>query len=206
MHLREARFDGGFRERCSGWKRWAFVFVTAVVATGCMPQTLLTSTAPSAEVEYSRPLARVLVIVERLGPSDRRTVEDQLVADMKAKGVDARPWSALFTTPPTDRETTRGVLVANGYDGALVVSLEDIVEEQCGELGGCWHYRSGFMTQERYVTMQARLWDVRKGDHIVWKAQTETMNPTDRKDLARNVSSTIVPELSRVKLVVPSST
>ena len=179
--------------------------MTAALATGCMPQTRLSGTAPAAEVEYSRPLTRVLVIVERVGPTDRKTIEDDLVASLRAKGVDAHPWSELFAAPPTDRDATRAALVANRYDGALVVSLEDVVEEQCGDLGGCMHDRSGFMTLERYVTMDSRLWDVRGGDAIVWKGRTETMNPTDRKDLARNVSSTIVPELARVKLVVAAS-
>lgn len=175
-----------------------------MLATGCMPQTLLNGTAPAAEVEYSRPLTRLLVIVERVGPTDRKAIEDDLVASLRAKGVDAHPWSELFAAPPTDRDATRSALVANRYDGALVVSLEDVVEEQCGNLGGCGHGRSGFMTIERYVTMDSRLWDVREGDEIIWKGRTETMNPTDRKDLARNVSGTIVPELARVKLVPPA--
>lgn len=181
-------------------KAWMLALTLGALGPGCMPQTIVTAASDTAKPTRP-PMRRMLVMTERLGPNDRSAVEEQLVATLRREGVDAHAGTELFVTPPADREMLRNTLVTNGYEGAIILALVDVVDEQCGVIYTCMHDRGGFMTDDRYVTVESMLWDVRGGDDIVWRASTETMNPNDRKDLARNLSSTIVPELTRTRFV-----
>ena len=196
---------------CSHFVRQAFPFVTLLVTLslgGCQPQTIVLGTASAEQPSGRPPMGRMLVLGARMGEGDRRAVESGFATGLRGNGVDAHPAFEIFPVPPTDRDQARATLTANGYDGVLIVALAKVEDEQCGELGNekggpCTHSRGGYMVTDRYVTIESTLWDVRGTDEIVWAAGTETINPSNRKQLAESVSRVVVPALSQARFILP---
>ena len=196
---------------CSQFVRRAFSIPTLLTAlalggVGCQPQTIVIATASVDHARAKPPMKKMLVLGARLGEGDRRAIEGGFATGLRERGVDARPAFELFPVPPQSREQARATLTANGYDGLLIVALAKVEDEQCGALGAengapCMHDRGGYMVSDRYVTIESTLWDLRGNDEIVWAAGTETVNPSDRKQLAESVSHVIVPELERAQFI-----
>lgn len=198
---------------CSHFVRRAFPFV-ALIATlalgGCQPQTIVLGTASPEQGSSQRPPMRKMLVVlgARMGEADRRAIEGGFATGLRGHGVDARAAFEIFPTRPADREQAHAALVASGYDGVLIVALAKVEDEQCGSLGAengapCMHDRGGYMVTDRYVTIESTLWDVRGNDAIVWAAGTETVNPSNRDQLAESVSLVVVPALSHARLIAP---
>lgn len=199
---------------CSHFVRRAFPILTLLATLtlgGCQPQTIIVGTATVAHPGERPPMRKLLVLGARMGEGDRRAIEGGLAIGLRGTGVDARPAFEVFQAPPTDRDQARAALVASGYDGVLIVALARVEDEQCGVLGAenggpCIYGRHGYMVTDRYVTIESTLWDLRGTDEIVWAAGTETVNPSNRNQLAESVSHVIVPELARARFLSPEPT
>ena len=124
---------------CSHFVRRAFPFVTLLAAlvlggVGCQPQTIVLASVATDQAPKP-PMKKMLVLGARLGEGDRRAIEGGFATGLRARGVDAHPAFELFPVPPRDREQARATLLANGYEGLLIVALAKVEDEQCGSLG-----------------------------------------------------------------------
>lgn len=171
------------------------------LCAGCQPQTIVTSTAVAEAATHRPPMTKMLVLAAAMGPGDRSAVETTFANELRAHGVDAHPAAELFPTRPTDKDQARQVLAGSGYDGVLIVALASVTKEQCGDIGWCTHDRGGYMVTDEYVTLESTLWDLRSTDEIVWAAGTETVNPSNQRQLVHSASQVVIPELARAKFI-----
>lgn len=155
-------------------------------------------------------LSKVVVIALDLTPSQRRTLEDRMSAELIAKGTKASPSYSVLGDPLPDRETAKAFLQKTGYDGALVVRLHNVKQSEQYVNGPettvwgspYWGYSTqpGYYVPQQTVTFESSLYDLRDGRRI-WTATTDTDNPSSHDDFAKSLSGEVIPRLEELGLV-----
>ncbi|MGZ3418617.1 MAG: hypothetical protein ACXVEE_12165 [Polyangiales bacterium] len=177
---------------------------------GCSTPTKMTSEWKDPS-RIAQPMQKIVVIGLRLPPAQRHVVEDQLVASLNAKGTPAAPSYRVLGDTLPDSSTARTRLEQAGYEGALVVSLRGVTETPTyvpGSTSTVWGspywgrttYDPGYVVNEKVVTFDSTLWDLRDGRRA-WAATTETTNPDSGADSAKSLSKEIVPKLQELGVV-----
>lgn len=190
---------------------------TALLAVGCGTRTSTTHTW-SATASVPQTIKRVVVFGAGMTETERRALEDGIVARMRKEGVDAIPSYTMFGTLP-DRDRARTAAREAGIDGALVAKVRGVRERQTyvpGHMsGGFWGgyygpgpgwggmYSPGYVVTDEIVFVETTLWDVRgAGDGIhIWSSTTQTLNPRNVTDFAGSLANEIVPNLLEADLV-----
>ena len=166
--------------------------VLALVAgTGCVPT--MTQVTRSAAEALRPPIFKMVVFGSNMDAEFQRAIEDALVVDLRARGVDARAAHAIFATSPTGNEAALATTVAQGYEAVLRVTFAEV---QRGE---------PFANDDKPSSVwsfQSSLWDPAE-NRLVWSADTRTANPVGPKDLGTSISSAILPELTQAHLILP---
>jgi hypothetical protein len=188
--------------------------VAAVVAstatTACSTPTTETNVWKSPTYEAG-PMKSIAVFAGRVDATQRHTLEDQLASALNAYGVHAIQSYTMFgdQTPP-DQSAIRATLRTNGYDGALVSTLQGVSEQVLvapdtdwggGFYGAYWGPGAPVYAQtDQFVKFETTLWDPNSGK-MVWSTITQTENPTSGKDFATSLSRTVVPSIAKAGLL-----
>jgi hypothetical protein len=149
---------------------------------------------------------KILVGAMGVDTNARRTVEDALVARLP-KGSAVASYSVLPEGQERDVERLRALL-AEGYDGVLVVRLLEVGQElqrdtttTATNVYGYWGYSATAMYSNRtldlakVVRVESKLFDLAKQEPV-WSMETETMDPQDRAQTVESFVDFLVKKLS----------
>jgi len=149
---------------------------------------------------------KVLVGAMGVETNARRAVEDALVARLPKGGA-----VASYTVLPDGQERDIALLralLAQGYDGVLVVRLLEVGSElqrdtttNATNVYGYWGYSATAMYSNRtfdltkVVHVESKLFDLAK-EEPVWSMETETMDPQSREQVVESITEFVVKRLS----------
>ncbi|HXX70039.1 MAG TPA: hypothetical protein VEK07_22860 [Polyangiaceae bacterium] len=184
-----------------------------VLAIGCSTPTTETQVWQSPSYAAG-PMRNIAVFGGRVDETARRTLEDAFVSALAAYGVHATPSYAVFpqSRVPNDQSAIRATLEQEGYDGALVATLEGVTEQVLIQPGVAWaggfygaYWGPGapvYAQTDRYVKFETSLWSPESGN-MVWSAITQTANPSSGQDFVSSLTGTVVPSLAKRGLIPP---
>jgi hypothetical protein len=129
---------------------------------------------------YARPpLRNMLVIGARMDDTNRRALEDKLVAVLGEHAVRATPSYALWPHAFPTAEAARDAVEKSGFDGYLVSTMRGVTERATtmppdyGFWGGyyagygpaspAWGLSPGYVRTDEFVKFETTLWDPRAG-------------------------------------------
>ncbi|MBK9330855.1 MAG: hypothetical protein IPM96_00275 [Ignavibacteria bacterium] len=149
-------------------------------------------------------------------------VENAIVSQLKKSGINAVAGTNVISTTmfdsdgdgkadPEKQEIVKEKMKELGVDGALVISVLDIKEEERYVPGSTYYspYNSyypfynyyygsynmvntpGYYTKSTNVFLTSNFYDVTTED-LIWSAQSETLNPASISDLASSYSERMV--------------
>ena len=159
---------------------------------GCAP--------PETEIHHVEtaspraPVFKMVVLAANMVPAEGRVVEDELVADLRKRGVDARSSWQVLAGAPKEQEDARNTILDQGYEAVLRVSLENIDTSYVSTDTDDFRWT--------YVNIKTSLWDA-SNDRLVWSAETRTKNPNNDRALAKSISLVLLPALTQAQLILP---
>jgi hypothetical protein len=183
------------------YARWKTLSVLALVlsAASCA-DTQLTSTwrdATVAPVRFKNMLAVAMVT-----RADRRhAVEDRMVADIRARGVDATPSYMLISNDDTrNAAAVRAAVEKGGFDGALTwrtIAITDETHYVPGNHSGFWFayeagwanaYDPGYLQTDRVIRVETRVYLVTpSSDRLIWQGKSRTVDASSLDELVDSV-------------------
>jgi hypothetical protein len=186
------------------------------MGVGCGAETSTTHVW-QAQVRAPRVAENLIVFAGRMTEPTRRTVEDELVHQLAARGMRATPSYHLFAQLP-QRDIAQNEVKRLGFDGAIVATLRQVRERTTyvpgnyaggfwgGYYGPAWGmghtWTPGYLATEEVVNLETTYWDLRSdpGD-LVWAGNTETRNPTSTRDFIQSYVGETLENLERVGVV-----
>ena len=194
----------------------ASAVLTATVASlaslaACSTQTTETSVWKSPS-PAAAPMQNIAVFAGRVSSTDRHTLEDGFVAALAPYGVRATPSYAIFpeSQVPPDPTSVQATLRTDGYDGALVSTMQGVTERIILDRGADWaggfygaYWGPGapvYAETDQFVKFETTVWNVSAGK-MVWSALTQTENPRSGKDFVSSLTRTVVPSIAKAGLI-----
>ena len=157
------------------------------------------------------PMHNIVVFAGRLNETNRRTLEDNLVSGLSARGVRAIASYQLFPGTLPSKDEARSAIQQAGADGVLVSSMHGVSERTTyvpgtydggfwsGYYGPGWGgvYDPGYVMTDQFVKFETTLWDPRGDGKMVWSAVTQTENPSSGAAFATSLSKTVMTALTK---------
>ena len=180
----------------------------AVFGTGCSSSRIINQWS---NPDYQTPrFQRIMVIGITKQPSIRRAFEDEFIARLKAKGVDAVPsYLVIPEDGPVDEARLNEAVRQANADATIttrLVQVEKKTQVSPGVYGpgpapygfyrgyaGAWwgYYEPATVYQYDVYISETSLYDVQK-NQLVWSGTVQTQDPGDiRKEIARYVDVVI---------------
>jgi hypothetical protein len=174
------------------------------------------------DTEYpSRPMTKVLVVAVKKDATMRRVWEDGFVRELERHGVEAIPSYRLYPDRAPDEQQVLESIRSHGCDGMLVAHrlptqtqeryVPGYLNERPVRLYNPWTgfyrtywaqvYEPGYLETERLVRYQVEVWSVEDRGQLAWSGTTETIDPASSREVNREISDLIVPELARVGVI-----
>jgi len=125
------------------------------------------------------PVAKVAVIGFTRELATRRLMEDELAAEIRKNGGHAE--QSYLTLPgdlPKDPETIKQKLGAAGFDGAAVVRLAGVSQEQSWD--------PGYLRTDTLVRIETVVYSV--NGVMIWTGLSESLNPGSVRSVIRGVA------------------
>lgn len=159
-------------------------------ASACGPTR--TELLGTATVTPRPAVFKMVVVGVSMREDERTVVEDELVAHLRTRGIDAHPSYEVYAG--LSDVTGHDALLAAGYEAVLRVQVQRIerVIMSDDEHDFVW----------TKINIGTSLWDT-ASDHLVWTAETRTKDPIDERDLAHSLAGVLLPELTNARLVRP---
>lgn len=163
-----------------------------------------TWTAPRAAV---RPLQKVVTVFISDDITMRHAGEDQLMRDLRARGVDATPaYAILGDKKIEDVQSVKAKLRERGFDGVVtmrVVDRDTAVETAPATFEGYWGYWGtvGYTNYtDVYVAtvyrLETAMYSLDTG-RLIWSALTRTVDPDTANELLRETTKVIASEVTQ---------
>jgi hypothetical protein len=154
----------------------------------CAPATKLEKSwaDPSFNMNTSKPFTKVLVVAPLKDANSQRIAEDKIVAELK-KGssvIEAVQSYTILKPSDTDEKQTEAKLVADGFDGVILMRLTNVEKVtsyvQGSSYGGWYGYRNyspGYYTEDKTFLVENNFYAI-PGAKLLWSGTTSSMNPT----------------------------
>lgn len=154
----------------------------------CAPTTKLEKSwaDPSFNLNTSKPFTKVLVVAPLKDVNSQRIAEDKIVAElMKGGNVVAAVQSYTLLKPTdSDQQQTEQKLIAEGFDGIVLMHLTDVEKStsyvQGSSYGGWYGYRNyspGYYTEDKTFLVETNFYAL-PGAKMLWSGTTSSLNPT----------------------------
>jgi hypothetical protein len=154
----------------------------------CAPSTKLEKSwaDPSFNMQTSKPFAKVLVVAPLKDANSQRIAEDKIVAELKKGGnaVSAVQSYTLLSPSEDDQTKTEQKLVADGFDGIILMRLTDVEKStsyvQGSSYGGWYGYRNynpGYYVEDKTFLVETNFYAL-PGAKLLWSGTTSSLNPT----------------------------
>ena len=201
----------------------SILFAVVLLIASCSGNTKITSSWKSPEATNLD--SKKVMVVALLPEKDRelqKNMEDQLVEELKAKGVEAVSAFATFGPKyfPQDEQKALDKLHETGIDGVLTIVLLDKTKEKSFNPGRVdifpvgyyrtWfgYYRTvysriytpGYYTTSTKLYWESNLYDL-TGNKLLYSAQSESFDPSSVMQLASDYSKKIIGDMARQGLV-----
>ena len=194
--------------------------LAAVLVGSCAASSNLVDMWKDPEAP-SGPMRNVFVVVVQKDAITRRIWEDAFVKELDRRRVSATPSYRLFPAAPPDTDQMERAVDGRGYDGVFIVHRLPTQTRRNYVPGYVtsvpvtrysyrrsayttyFHeiYQPGYVENERVVRYQIDVWTAADEGRMIWSGTTETIDPTSARDVGRELSRLIVPELARGRLI-----
>ncbi len=169
----------------------------------------------SIEQQWKAPqvtqLHRVATVTLSRDVTVRRTAEDDMAQQLRARGVDAVPgYQILSDQDYRDREAAKARLRAAGFDGVIVMRLvgkDTRLQYVPGDFGayGYWGaWGPGYYEPETIVRIETAAYSL-QNNHLVYSALSRTIDPNSVRSLISDVSEKVANAMQKQGVVVASS-
>lgn len=153
------------------------------------------------------PVSKVIVIGFTREQATRRSMEDALTAEIRKNGGSAEPSYSLVPGPlPKEPASLKDKIAAAGYDGAVVVRVTGVSNEQYWNPGfapvmpsyyyspwSYWNYwypyawDTGYLQTDTTVQIETIVYAL-KGEVMVWSGVSESTNPGSVRKLIQEIA------------------
>ena len=198
------------------------IIIAAACLAGCSPQTQITGSWKNDDAQLAGNLNTILVTALTGRTHARQAVENDIAAALEKKGY--QTIKSIDVMPPTftggekpDRQELISKIQDSGADAILTVALIDEETEtryvpgnysyapfpRFGYYGTFWGYYNtwypvlhdpGYYEKDKVYFIETNLYDART-EQLLWSAQSETYNPTNLPDFAKQFSEVIISRL-----------
>jgi len=181
----------------------------------CAPATKLEKSwaDPSFNMTTSKPFAKVLVVAPLKDANSQRIAEDKIVAELKKGGsvVSAVQSYTMLKTTDTDQAQTEQKLVAEGFDGIILMHLTDVekstsyVQGSSG-YGRGWYgynYTPGYYTEDKTFLVETNFYSLPEAK-LLWSGTTSSLNPTSFEKTMDQTIYSIKTDLQKKGLIKKS--
>jgi hypothetical protein len=163
-------------------------------------------------------------------PLRRRIFEDALCGELAKRGVSAVPSYRIFPDGPPAEDACKAHVTSGNYDGLIVVKRAGRQTRQNYVPGystvepvtrynpwwGTWDtayrevYTPGYVETETALRFEIMVYGLRPGNkpgpssepsELLWTGTTETIDPTSSTSTSKEISSVVVPELAKAKII-----
>jgi hypothetical protein len=208
-------------------------FLTSVVlllVVACANSTTFTSTWKAPDVTAVTPVGKTIVAVF-VGNDEgtRRAAEDQMAADLTARGARGIAGYTILPTPPDaqhlNSEAARAALDKAGANAVVtmrVVSKDQRITITPGTTmpagyrgfgpywGSGWGtvYQSGSIRTDTDVSVETLIYALKAGqpDKLLWASTSRTTNPNNLTGLINEVAAATASEMARQGFLASSAT
>jgi hypothetical protein len=189
-----------------------------IVAASAKTKIVGTSdTAPAAPKPK-----KILVLAVSSDPITRAAYEDVIAGELSLRGANAVASHTSFPELPKDRGPFEAKLKAEGFDALTISRLvgsdikakvkeghESYATTYQGHdwWGGYWYtyekvFVPGYLETERKVRAQTDLWRTTEtGGEMVWSGTSETLDPRNAPQAAREVGAAIAKAMAKAKVI-----
>jgi hypothetical protein len=195
------------------WQAAAAMVALAGVTAAAAPQ--LKSSWRNMD-PAAAPVSKVVVIGFTSEQATRRSMEDALTAEIRKGGATAEPSYTLVPgLLPKEPTAMKEKIVAAGFDGAVVVRVAGVSQEQSWDPGyapvmpayyaspwsywGYWYpyaWDPGYLRTDTVVRIEALVYGVRS-DVMIWSGLSESTNPPSVRRLIQQVALSVGVELKK---------
>jgi hypothetical protein len=189
--------------------------VFVVLLAGCMKDTRVTESWYDPDIQSVR-LDDVVAVALMPDEATRRASEDEMVAELRSRGLDATPgYELLDSNEVRDVERVREEL-AGRFDSVLTMRLvaqQDRVtyvppSPSAGYGFWGWYgwaapiaYDPGYYDVDTVVRVETNLYDL-DGDKLLFTSTSETVDPDGVRDLTDDVLQAVGERLERQGVIV----
>jgi hypothetical protein len=199
------------------WKLAAGLAAMATVCVAAAPQ--LKSSWRNFD-PAATPVSRAVVVGFTNEVATRRAMEDALTAEIRKNGGNAEPSYTLVPGAlPKEPSAMKEKVVAAGFDGAVVVRLAGVRQEQAWDpgyvavmptsYGSVWTYWGywgpyawdpGYLRTDTVVRIEIVAYSVDR-DMMIWSGLSESTNPGSVRQLIRQVAVPVGAELKKRNVI-----
>jgi hypothetical protein len=183
------------------------------VMMGCTPSTTLKSSwrDPNTQVKMGQ-FTKVLVVAFVKNETGRRTVEDDIVKLLKAKGIPS--YQYLGANSKLTQEELAAKISEDAFDGAVVMRLVD-KENETEYVQGTGTYPSyyngfgsyygsayggfndpGYYKENKIYSVETNMYSL-KENKLIWSGVTNTVNPSDLDKMIEQIGKVVTEEMKK---------
>jgi hypothetical protein len=201
----------------ASWKAAAGLVAVATVSVAAASQ--LKSSWRNFD-PAATPVSRVVVVGFTNELATRRSMEDALTAEIRKNGGKAEPSYTLVPGAlPKEPSAMKEKVVAAGFDGAVVVRLAGVREEQAWDpgylavmptsYGSVWTYWGywgpyawdpGYLRTDTVVRIEIVAYSLGQ-DMMIWSGLSESTNPGSVRRLIQQVAVPVAAELKKRNVI-----
>ncbi|HEY8206617.1 MAG TPA: hypothetical protein VIG99_03980, partial [Myxococcaceae bacterium] len=152
-------------------------------------------------------LQKVLVVAMVPQETVRRNLEQEMVARLQQRGVQAVPSNQFIQEGSSiTRDGVKQVVENNGFDAVLVTQYLG-TQRELEYYPGTYYdyfgyyspmvYDSGYVRETTTVKLESRLFDAKEGGRLLWSAATSTVDPSSAEKAIPTVAQKIVEKLEK---------
>lgn len=195
------------------------VVVLAYMDWGCV-SSQLTNTWMDPSFK-DQPMTNILVIAVKRNPVNRRIWEDGLVAELSAHGVESTPSYRLFPNAIPDTQQVVAAVRDKNCDGVLFIRrlpsqiatygrpgyVRSVPETRYDRLKQTYYtiyrevYEPGYSDTLKVMRHDIELWSTKENGQLVWAGTGETLDPSSREAVRKEITELIIPELARQGII-----
>jgi hypothetical protein len=202
-----------------------FVLTAVLVLLGACANTTFTSTWKAPDVASLSPVGKTVVAVfVTRDESKRRAAEDQMAADLTARGAHGIAGYTILPTPPdaqhVNSEAVRAQLKKAGANAVLTMRVVGrdqritytpgyVAPAYYGGFGPYWGYgwgsvySPGYLQTDTEVSVETLLYGL-DSDKLLWASTSRTVNPNNLASLINDVANATAKEMTRQGLLAGS--
>lgn len=185
--------------------------LAACAAWACAPATHLTAVWSAPQIAPIR-FKKILVAAQSKEAVRRRAIEDYLVRRIEHSTASH---TLLTEDEARDPKAAKGRIVAEGFDGAIVVRFVGTTQTATyvpgvqywgsapyGSIWGYWGYGWGAVSEPDYlradtvVTLESNIYSVPR-EELLWSSRSDTISPDSIESLMESVIEQTVKEMKK---------